>query len=187
MHDIRSTSIRECKCWEDPCRCRVPCCRVLTIATYKAIQASQGDAEEGKLVEILSLFILTTDNYKTFWPIFDRILHPKSSLKHIPIKLYLQGKTKITVHQALVSPMINPEAQTRRDKDDTVQEASIPQTIGTALNSHLRGLFPSRRTCVVAKPVLHGRAMKMSDPLVEVFYTSMYPDGFLHISIIMMS
>ncbi|KAL4998265.1 autophagy protein Apg5-domain-containing protein [Aspergillus recurvatus] len=41
------------------------------------------------------------------------------------------------------------------------------QTIGTALHSVLPNLFPSRRTPVLAKPVLHGAQVPMSAPVEE--------------------
>jgi autophagy-related protein 5 len=60
------------------------------------------------------------------------------------------------------------------------------QTIGSALHSLLPNLFPSRRTPVLAKPVLHGAAVPMSAPVEEVVRCSAYGDGWVYIVIRMM-
>lgn len=60
------------------------------------------------------------------------------------------------------------------------------QTIGSALHSLLPNLFPSRRTPVLAKPVLHGAAVPMSAPVEEVVRSCAYGDGWLYVVIRMM-
>ncbi|RDW69084.1 autophagy protein 5 [Aspergillus mulundensis] len=60
------------------------------------------------------------------------------------------------------------------------------QTIGTALHSILPHLFPSRRTPVLAKPVLHGAAVPLSAPVEEVVRAAAYGDGWVYIVIRMM-
>ncbi|KAL4905349.1 autophagy protein 5 [Aspergillus multicolor] len=60
------------------------------------------------------------------------------------------------------------------------------QTIGTALHTLLPHLFPSRRTPVLAKPVLHGAAVPMSAPVEEVVRAAAYGDGWVYIVIRMM-
>jgi autophagy-related protein 5 len=61
------------------------------------------------------------------------------------------------------------------------------QTVGTALNSRMPDLFPSRRTCVLARPLIHGVVAPMQAPLAHLLNVAMYLDGFLHISILMMA
>lgn len=95
-----------------------------------------------------------------------------TNLKNIPIKVYLPMSN--CVLQTLVPPVIS----------GTENEV---QTVGTALQKHMSDLFPSRRTCILARPILHGIAIPMSTPLVDLLYQAMYVDGFLHISIVMMS
>lgn len=57
------------------------------------------------------------------------------------------------------------------------------QTVGTALHSFFPHLFPSRRTPVLAKPVLHGAVLPMSAPVEEVVRSSAYGDGWAYIVI----
>ncbi|KAJ5430098.1 Autophagy-related protein 5 [Penicillium cf. griseofulvum] len=61
-----------------------------------------------------------------------------------------------------------------------------PQTIGTVLHTLLPNLFPSRRTPVLAKPVLHGAVVPMSAPIEEVVRSSAYGDGWAYLVIRMM-
>lgn len=58
--------------------------------------------------------------------------------------------------------------------------------MGTALHSLLPHLFPSRRTPVLAKPVLHGAVVPMSAPIEEVVRSSAYGDGWAYVVIRMM-
>jgi autophagy-related protein 5 len=48
-------------------------------------------------------------------------------------------------------------------------------------------LFPSTRVETIAKPVLHGIVLRLNTPLLELMYDAIYPDGFLHIALIMMA
>ncbi|CEN61396.1 Putative Autophagy protein 5 [Aspergillus calidoustus] len=66
------------------------------------------------------------------------------------------------------------------------QPQTQQQTIGSALHSLLPNLFPSKRTPVLAKPVLHGAAVPMSAPVEEVVRCSAYGDGWVYIVIRMM-
>lgn len=61
-----------------------------------------------------------------------------------------------------------------------------PQTLGTALNSTLPSLFPSRRNPLLAQPVLHGAVVPMSASIEELGKAASYPDGFLHVSVAML-
>lgn len=111
-----------------------------------------------------------THNYSAFWEITDRLL-PQSplKLKYVPLKIYLPMTNRPL--QALVSPLKNGEAN----------------TLGSALNEHMPDLFPSKRRNIVARPVLHGAVASMESPLGELLYGAMYLDGFLHITIVLMS
>ncbi|KAL1643485.1 Autophagy protein 5 [Diplodia intermedia] len=62
-----------------------------------------------------------------------------------------------------------------------------PQTMGTALNSIIPTLFPSRRSPLLAQPVLHGAVVPLSAPVEELLKAAAYPDGFLHVAVVMMS
>ncbi|KAK9238051.1 autophagy protein Apg5-domain-containing protein [Lipomyces kononenkoae] len=110
-------------------------------------------------------------NFDKFWDIAKKILPPDPyTLRHIPIKIYLPSSNKML--QALVPPSISPREL---------------HTVGTALHAHLPQLFPSRRTCLLARPVLHGVILNMAIPLAELLYECMYTDGYLHICITMIS
>lgn len=61
-----------------------------------------------------------------------------------------------------------------------------PQTVGGMLHTILPNLFPSRRTPVLAKPVLHGAMLPMSAPIEEVVRSSAYGDGWAYIVVRMM-
>lgn len=65
--------------------------------------------------------------------------------------------------------------------------AGDPHTIGTALHLFVPELFPSQRVAVLARPVLHGVVLAMNTPLMELMQEAVYPDGFLHVSLAMMS
>lgn len=106
-------------------------------------------------------------------------------LRHVPIKIYLptsagsvatdtilEGASPghLRVVQALV-PLLTPGKQ--------------PQTLGTALNSILPTIFPSRRSPIYARPVLHGAAIPLGVLMDELGRAASYPDGFLHVAVIM--
>ncbi|KAK2746666.1 autophagy protein 5 [Myotisia sp. PD_48] len=61
------------------------------------------------------------------------------------------------------------------------------QTIGSALNSLIPSLFPSKRTPLLAKPVLHGAVLPMNAPLEEVIRCAAYGDGWLNIVVWMIA
>ncbi|KAK9450471.1 autophagy protein Apg5-domain-containing protein [Limtongia smithiae] len=110
-------------------------------------------------------------DFDKFWTVARKLLPSDPlSLRHIPIKIYLPSSNKVL--QSVVSPSLSPRE---------------PHTLGTALHTHLPELFPSRRTCLLARPLLHGVVLSMSIPLAELLYECMYTDGYLHICIAMIS
>lgn len=64
--------------------------------------------------------------------------------------------------------------------------AREPQTLGSALHILLPALFPSRRTPILAKPVLHGCVVPMGAPVEELLRIAAYLDGWLHLGVVMM-
>lgn len=76
---------------------------------------------------------------------------------------------------------------TSKTNTATLPETYVAQTIGTVLNTKLPELFPSKRQCILARPMMHGVEIPMSAPLLEVLQEMCYPDGFLHLSVVMMS
>lgn len=63
----------------------------------------------------------------------------------------------------------------------------LVQTVGSLLNMRLPELFPSKRTCILARPIVHGVEVPLSVPLLELIQEACYADGFVHLSIVMMS
>ena len=62
-----------------------------------------------------------------------------------------------------------------------------PQTLGTALNALLPSIFPSRRNPILAQAVLHGAVVPLAATMEELLRAGAYPDGFLHVAVVMMS
>ncbi|KAJ6263490.1 hypothetical protein Dda_2054 [Drechslerella dactyloides] len=118
---------------------------------------------------------LQDHDFDGFWGVSDKMLkHSGSTVRNIPLRIY------------------NPEtSQVIQGSVPVRQAASIlrggdPQTLGGALNSLVPMLFPSRRSVVLARPVMHGVVLPLSVPLVDLMQEAMYPDGFLHITLAMM-
>jgi autophagy-related protein 5 len=61
-----------------------------------------------------------------------------------------------------------------------------PQTLGTALNSILPTLFPSRRSPLLAHAVLHGAVVPLSANFEDLVRAATYADGWLHLVVVMM-
>ncbi|KAK7522255.1 autophagy protein 5 [Phyllosticta citriasiana] len=103
-------------------------------------------------------------------------------LRHVPLKLYLP------------SPQDRQPQGSKKDDADapsgalrTIQAPIQPnQTLGTALNAVLPSLFPSRRSPLLAQPVLHGAVVPLAAPVDELGRAASYADGFLHIVVWMM-
>lgn len=121
------------------------------------------------------------DDPKAFKPISQKLMYAQGApLRHIPMKIYLPSSpsaseptsSHLRVLQSLITPVL---AGTRE-----------PQSLGTALHAQLPTLFPSRRTPILAKPVLHGSVVPMTAPVEELLRTTAYLDGWLHLGVIMM-
>jgi autophagy-related protein 5 len=117
------------------------------------------------------------DDFNSFNKINTILLNPATPLKHIPLRVYVPssptesstlGSFKIV--QTLVPPMT-----TNREV----------QTVGSALNSILPSLFPSRRDAILAEPMLHGAPIPFRAPLEEVMREAAYADGWVHLSVSM--
>ncbi|KAL4956413.1 autophagy protein 5 [Aspergillus filifer] len=143
-------------------------------------------------------------------PSYQRIMNillpatPHQPLRNLPIRLFLPLPPKpdsdsdspfLKVVQSPIPPTIAvQQQQTTQSVLLSGSRASISssssgpqvQTIGTALNSILPHLFPSRRTPVLAKPVLHGAQVPMGAPVEEVVRGAAYGDGWVYIVVKMM-
>ncbi|KAL9586781.1 MAG: hypothetical protein Q9212_000667 [Teloschistes hypoglaucus] len=101
-------------------------------------------------------------------------------LRHIPMKVYLpstpSASTPSSGHLRIVQALVTP----------FVQGGKEAQTIGTALHALLPALFPSRRTPILARPVLHGAVVPMSALIEGLMREAAYLDGWLHVGLVMM-
>ncbi|MCJ1261156.1 autophagy protein 5 [Lobaria immixta] len=121
-------------------------------------------------------------NLGDFSSIYQKLLYAQGApLRHIPLKIYLPtspatssptGIGHLRVVQSLVTP--------------TVPGTREPQTLGSALYLLLPALFPSRRTPILAKPVLHGAVVPMGASVEELLRDAAYLDGWLHLGVMMM-
>ncbi|KAL4761479.1 autophagy protein 5 [Aspergillus foveolatus] len=138
--------------------------------------------------------------------------NPHQPLRNLPVRLFLPLPPKpdsdsdsdspfVKVVQSPISPTISttPSQLQRHMAQSTLSSSGVSgsspsaaqpqlqtQTIGTALHSILPNLFPSRRTPVIAKPVLHGAQVPMSASVEEVVRAAAYGDGWVYIVIRMM-
>ncbi|KAF9893580.1 hypothetical protein FE257_010892 [Aspergillus nanangensis] len=130
-------------------------------------------------------------------PSFQRISNillpsPNQPFRNIPIRIFLplppdSGSPSLKVFQSPVPP--NLPTSNMAASQAILSRASAtpqPQTLGSVLHTLLPNLFPSRRTPVLAKPVLHGAALPMSAPIEEVVRSSAYGDGWVYLVIRMM-
>ena len=129
-----------------------------------------------------------SDDLQLFNTINNKLLNPPGiELRHIPIKIYLPTSATPTAsdtiseesrqagHIRVVQSLVTLNLSSRQ-----------PQTIGTALNSILPTIFPSRRNPLLAQPVLHGAVVPMSATVEELGRAAAYADGFLHVAVVML-
>lgn len=118
-----------------------------------------------------------------------QILMPSSSqLRNIPLRIYLPSSpegeetAQMKVLQAQVAPWapsqsIGTAAQARN------MASGQPQTLGSALHTLIPSLFPSKRTPLIARPLLHGATIPLTANLDELARWACYADGWIHVVI----
>ncbi|OQE45984.1 hypothetical protein PENCOP_c001G03493 [Penicillium coprophilum] len=122
------------------------------------------------------------------------ILLPQLSqpFRNVPIRIFLPlppgaESSSLKVVQSPLPPLIPASSmQSSQMLSSRGGSTTQPQTIGTVLHILLPNLFPSRRTPVLAKPVLHGAVIPMSAPIEEVVRSSAYGDGWAYLVVRMM-
>jgi autophagy-related protein 5 len=125
-------------------------------------------------------------NIALFNIINQKFLSPPAGqeLRHVPLKIYLPSAAVTTaqdsdeprlgtlkVVQGLVSPVAGRELQ----------------TIGAVIHDLLPTIFPSRRSYIFAHAVLHGAVLPLAAPVEDLMRSVAFADGFLHISLSMIS
>jgi len=122
-------------------------------------------------------------NFTRFNAVNQKLLrHPGANLRHIPIKIYLPAAATSDStgspnpgHLRVVQALVTPQISSRQ-----------PQTLGTALNTLLPTLFPSRRSPLLALPILQGSIVPLGVGLETLAEAAAYADGFLHVAVVMM-
>lgn len=108
-------------------------------------------------------------------------------LRHVPLKIYLPTSANPTASDAIAEEGKQVGHIRVVQSLITLQLPSKqPQTLGTALNSILPTIFPSRRNPLLAQPVLHGVAAPMSAGIEDLGKAAAYADGFLHVAVVML-
>ena len=120
-------------------------------------------------------------DFDTFHSISRRLLHAQgAALRHIPLKIYLPSSPTASQpnsgHLRVVQSLVTPNLPGSREA----------QTLGAALHALLPTLFPSRRTPILAKAVLHGAVVPMSAVVEDLMRTAAYLDGWVHLGLFMM-
>ncbi|KAK5073464.1 Autophagy protein 5 [Lithohypha guttulata] len=138
-----------------------------------------------------------------FSRIYQSLLPSDAPWRSIPLRVYLpstpndavpesevaSGSTKsptsqgqIRVIQSQITPYV---AATSTPGASQLRAAGAgqgtPQTLGSALHSLLPSLFPSRRTPILAKALLHGTVLPMNAVLEEVASKACYADGWVNV------
>ena len=122
--------------------------------------------------------------------IYQKLLNPPDGapLRHVPMKVYLPAAPSLSIRE-------DEETQSPVSGKLKVAQCLVPpmlssrelQTLGTALHSFLPTLFPSRRSYIFAQAVLHGVVVPPAAPVEQLMRIASYADGFLHISVVMIS
>lgn len=137
------------------------------------------------------------DDLASFNAINTKLLNPPSPLRHVPLRVYIpsgpstdESVGSFRVVQSIVQPMT---AKRRRNKFSsrlapfTNGNVGEVQTLGSALNMILPTLFPSRRDAIHAEPILHGVPVPFSAPIEDLMREAAYPDGWLHLCVLLLN
>jgi len=114
----------------------------------------------------------------TFSTINTKLLNSAGPLRHIPLRIYIpsQAGSETLGSFKVVQSLVTPRTANRE-----------VQTVGSALNQMLPSLFPSRRDAIFAEPLLHGAPIPFRAPLEEVMREAAFPDGWIHLSIVLLN
>ncbi|KAK3712616.1 Autophagy protein 5 [Vermiconidia calcicola] len=142
---------------------------------------SKGDSDNlWRAVQTYDLNLFNSVNSKLLNP-------PGMELRHVPLKIYLPTSASQTASETITEEA--KQAGHIRVVQSLVPlhlPSRQPQTLGTALNSILPSIFPSRRNPLLAQPVLHGVVVPLGAHLNDLGRTASYLDGFLHVAVVML-
>ena len=135
-----------------------------------------------------ALWASTQDNDLTvFAKIHQSLLPSAGQLRNVPLRIYLpmppeesESAAQMRVLQAQVSPTLplQPGATAAQAR---AASTGHPQTLGTALHNLIPDLFPSRRTPILARPILHGAPIALTANLEDLTKWACYADGWIHV------
>lgn len=106
-------------------------------------------------------------------------------LRHVPVKVYLPTSASKETTGAVLDEARPGHMRVVQTLVPLALPSKQPQTLGTALNSMLPTIFPSRRSPIYARPVLHGAAVPLTARIEELSEAAAYTDGFMHIAVSM--
>lgn len=143
--------------------------------------------------ESKALWTSTQDtDLPTFHKIHSSLMPSPGQMRHIPLRLYLPSapeqdlnKAQIKVLQSHIPPNLAAGNQSASPAALRGASTGQPQTLGTALHQLIPSLFPSRRTPILASPLLHGAPVPMGAHLEELVRWACYADGWLSVVIAM--
>ncbi|KAK4939152.1 Autophagy protein 5 [Elasticomyces elasticus] len=142
--------------------------------------------------ESKALWTSTQDSdVATFSKIHGSLVPSPGQMRNIPLRIYLPStpdqdpdKAQIKVLQSQIATTVTAVGQS--------SPAALrgggsgqPQTLGTALHQLIPSLFPSRRTPILATPLLHGAPLPMNAHLEELVRWGCYADGWLSVVLAM--
>lgn len=112
---------------------------------------------------------LVSHDFGTFWTVMPSVLpREKETVRSLPIKVYLPMSNQC------IAAIVKPET-----------EAGKLATVGESLHLHLPTFFPGVKKSDIAKAVVHGVEIPLDAVLASVYYMAVYPDGWLHLSLVM--
>lgn len=135
------------------------------------------------------------NNLAVFAKIHQSLLPPSGQLRNVPLRIYLPASSspeghettaQMKVLQAQVAPSVLAQPGGTAAQARAAVAAQL-QTLGTALHTLLPALFPSRRTPILARPLLHGAPISLTANLEELTRWACYADGWIHIVVAMNS
>ncbi|CZT18049.1 related to Autophagy protein 5 [Ramularia collo-cygni] len=116
----------------------------------------------------------------------NKLLNPPGmELRHVPIKLYLPTSANSAATDTIPEETTPGHLRVVQSLIPLLLPTKQPQTLGTALNKVLPSIFPSRRSPIYARPVLHGAAVPLAARMDELGRAAAYTDGFLHVAVVM--
>ncbi|KAM3075188.1 autophagy protein 5 [Clarireedia jacksonii] len=130
------------------------------------------------------------DDFATYLKISTILLNPATPLKHIPLRIYLPSSTPNSSSLPATKAPGETPLYTFRTIQTLIPPHTVskePQTIGSAMNSILPTLFPSRRDAILAEVILHGATVPFKAVLEELMREASYADGWINVCVVMLN